>query len=234
MAGRKNIGGVNSWFYAKSHFLEGELMKLYDVSVLISEDMPIWPNNPGISMELTRSMARGDSANVTQLNMGMHTGTHIDAPFHFEPDGETIDKLPLDILIGPCRVFEMPEVNESIGLGDLEKLAFDDHTRVLFKTKNSNWWKSEERTFHKDFVHLHPEGAKYLIDQDIKLVGIDYLSIEKFGSDHATHHILLRNNVVILEGLNLSEVSSGDYEVIALPPRFKGADGAPARVVLRK
>ena len=210
-------------------------MKLHDVSILISEDMPIWPNDPGISMELTSSLARGDSANVTRLNMGVHTGTHIDAPFHFEPNGATIDKLPLEVLIGPCRVFEIPEINEAIGLGDLEKLDFDHHIRVLFKTRNSNWWKNGETMFQKDFVYMHLEGARFLIDRGIKLVGIDYLSIEQFGSpDHATHHLLLRNDVVILEGLNLSRISSGDYELIALPPKLKGADGAPARVVLRE
>ena len=209
-------------------------MKLHDVSILISEDMPIWPNDPGISMDLTNSIARGDNANVTRLNMGVHTGTHIDAPFHFEPNEATIDQLSLDLFIGPCRVFEMPEISQSIGPSDLEKLDFDNHIRVLFKTRNSNWWKKGERVFKKDFVHMHLEGAKFLIDQGIKLVGIDYLSIENYGSlDHATHHLLLRNNVVILEGLDLSEVSPGDYELIALPLKLKGADGSPARVVLR-
>ena len=186
-------------------------------------------------MELTHSMARGDHVNVTRLNMGVHTGTHIDAPFHFEPNGRTIDQIPLDILIGPCRVFEMPEIDGAIGPGDLEKLVFDNHIRVLFKTKNSNWWKNGERIFQEGFVHMHREGARYLIDRGIKLVGIDYLSIEQFASpDHATHHLLLSNNVVIIEGLNLSGISSGDYELIALPLKFEGADGSPARVVLRK
>ena len=210
-------------------------MKLHDVSILISEDMPIWPNDPGISMDLTRSIARGDNANVTQLNMGVHTGTHIDAPFHFEPNEATIDQLSLDVLIGPCRIFEIPETSQAIGPSDLEKLDFDNHIRVLFKTRNSKLWKKGERVFKKDFVHMHLEGAKFLIDQSIKLVGIDYLSIENYGSlDHATHHLLLRNNVVILEGLDLSRVSPGDYELIALPLKLKGADGSPARVVLRE
>ena len=209
-------------------------MKLYDVSVLISEDMPIWPNDPGISMELTRSIARGDDANVTRLNMGVHTGTHIDAPFHFEPNEATIDELSLDVLMGPCRVFEILDTNQSIGPDDLEKLDFNNHIRVLFKTRNSKLWKNGEGKFKKKFVHLDLEGAKFLIDQNIKLVGIDYLSIENYGSlDHATHHFLLRNNVVILEGLDLSGVSPGDYELIALPLKLKGADGSPARVVLR-
>jgi len=210
-------------------------MKLHDVSILISEDIPIWPNDPGISMDLTRSIARGDNANVTRLNMGVHTGTHIDAPFHFEPNKATIDQLSLDVLIGPCRVFEIPEISKAIGPSDLEKLDFDNHIRVLFKTKNSKLWKNGERVFKKDFVHMQLEGAKFLIDQSIKLVGIDYLSIENYGSlDHATHHLLLRNNVVILEGLDLSRVSPGDYELIALPLKLKGADGSPARVVLRE
>ena len=210
-------------------------MKLHDVSILISEDIPIWPNDPGISMDLTRSIARGDNANVTRLNMGVHTGTHIDAPFHFEPNKATIDQLSLDVLIGPCRVFEIPEISKAIGPSDLEKLDFDNHIRVLFKTRNSELWKNGERVFKKDFVHMHLEGAKFLIDQSIKLVGIDYLSIENYGSlDHATHHLLLRNNVVILEGLDLSSVSPGDYELIALPLKLKGADGSPARVVLRE
>ncbi len=210
-------------------------MKLYDVSVLISEDMPTWPGDPGISMELTQSLDRGDTANVTRLNMGVHTGTHIDAPFHFEPNGGTVDQLSLDVLIGPCRVFEMGEINEFIGPSDLENLDMDSHVRILFKTRNSDWWKNGERKFHKDFVHLHLEGARYLVKRGVKLVGIDYLSVERYKSpDHATHHLLLRNGVVILEGLDLSGISSGDYELIALPPKLKGADGAPARVVLRE
>ena len=210
-------------------------MKLHDVSILISEDMPIWPNDPGISMDLTHSIARGDNANVTRLNMGVHTGTHIDAPFHFEPNEATIDQLSLDVLIGPCRIFEIPETSQAIGPSDLEKLDFDNHIRVLFKTRNSKLWKNGERVFKKDFVHMASEGAKFLIDRSIKLVGIDYLSIENYGSlDHPTHHLLLRNNVVILEGLDLSGVSPGDYELIALPLKLKGADGSPARVVLKE
>jgi arylformamidase len=210
-------------------------MKVHDVSLLISEDMPIWPDDPDVSMDLTHSIARGDDANVTRLNMGVHTGTHIDAPFHFEPNKATIDQLSLDVLIGPCRVCEIPDNNNVIGPSDLEKLDLDNQIRVLFKTRNSKLWKKGERKFKKDFVHLHFEGAKFLIDRGINLVGIDYLSIEGYESlDHATHHLLLRNNVVILEGLNLSGVSPGDYELIALPLKLKGADGSPARVVLRE
>lgn len=210
-------------------------MKMHDVSLLISEDLPIWPGDPGISMTLASSLNHGDDANVTRLAMGVHTGTHIDAPFHFEAEGMAIDQLPIDILIGPCQVFELPEVRGGIGPDDLRKLDFKSATRVLFKTSNSTWWKTGERKFQKKFVYITEEGAKFLVDYGVKLVGIDYLSVEKFGSsDYSTHHLLLRNQVVIVEGLNLSGVSSGEYELIALPLRLKGSDGSPARVVLKE
>ncbi|MBT3367540.1 MAG: cyclase family protein [Nitrospina sp.] len=210
-------------------------MKFYDVSVPISDELPVWPGDPGISMELTCSLARGDSANVTQLEMGVHTGTHIDAPSHFEPGGKTIDQLPMEILTGTCRVVEIPHSTESIGPAELEKLDLSGVIRILFKTKNSKFWAREEKKFQKKFVHLSKEGASFLVEHGIKLVGIDYLSVEQFASpDHATHHILLRNQVIIVEGLNLSGISEGEYELIALPIKLKGADGAPARVILRE
>ena len=209
-------------------------MKLHDVSILISEDMPIWPNDPGISMDLTRSIACGDNANVTRLNMGVHTGTHIDAPFHFEPAGKSVEQLSIDTLIGPCRVIEVFDAKESIGPSTLEKFNLEGVIRLLFKTTNSKWWEYEEKEFQKNFIYLSEEGAKYLIELGIELVGIDYLSIEGFTSlNHPTHHLLLRNQIVIIEGLNLSNVTMGDYELMALPLKLKGADGSPARVVLR-
>lgn len=210
-------------------------MKLHDVSVLISEDLPVWPGDPGISMTLASSLDQGNDANVTRLEMGVHTGTHIDAPFHFEVEGMAIDQLPIDTLIGPCQVFELPEVKGGIGSADLQGFDLNGVTRVLFKTSNSIWWETGERKFQKEFVYIAEEGAKFLINHGVKLVGIDYLSVEKFGSsDYATHHLLLRNQVVIVEGLNLSRISPGKYELIALPLRLEGADGSPARVILRE
>jgi len=210
-------------------------MKLHDVSVLISDDLPVWPGDPGISMTLASSLQQGDNANVTRLTMGVHTGTHIDAPFHFEADGVAIDQLPIEILVGSCQVFDLPEIKGGIGPDDMQRLDFKGTTRVLFKTSNSIWWESGEREFQKEFVYITEEGAKFLIDHGVKLVGVDYLSVEKFGnSGHATHHLLLRNQVVIVEGLNLSRISSGEYELIALPLRLKGSDGSPARVILRE
>lgn len=210
-------------------------MKIYDLTLPLSEDLPIWPGDPRISMNLTSSLARGDDANVTHLELGVHAGTHVDAPFHFDPDGVGVDQLPLKVLVGPCRLFEMTGLRESIDQSDLEKLDLDGVTRILFKTTNSKWWSRQDRAFHPGFIYLSTDGAHFLIERKIKLVGIDSLSIEKFKNPgHPTHHVLLKNHVIILEGLNLSAVPEGDYELIALPLKLKGADGAPIRVVLRE
>lgn len=210
-------------------------MKMHDVSVLISDDMPVWPGDPGISLRRTSSLCHGDDANVTQLSMGVHTGTHIDAPFHFEPDGKAVDELSIDTLIGPCHVVEMLDIKESIGLSELAGLDLDGVVRILFKTKNSIWWEKGEKRFQKDFIYISEQGARFLVNKGVKLVGIDYLSVERFDSlDYATHHLLLQNQVIIVEGLNLSGVCTGEYELIALPLKLKGADGGPARVVLRE
>jgi arylformamidase len=210
-------------------------MKIYDVSVLISEKLPTWPGNPTISMKLTESIARGDAANVTRLDLGVHTGTHMDAPIHFEPGGRSIDQIPVDVLIGPCRVFDLSQVPEKISRDVLAKLDLKGVKRVLFKTRNSRWWQDGDSQFHEDFVYVSDDGARALVERGIQLVGVDYLSVEQFGSkDHGTHHALLGGNIAVIEGLNLSGVPAGDYELIALPMKLKGADGAPTRVVLRE
>ncbi len=202
-------------------------MKIYDISVAISEALPTWPGDPELSIRLASSMAEGDESNVTQLCLGAHAGTHIDAPFHFAPDGIGVDALPLEVLIGPCRVFDLTGEWEHLGRNALARCDFQGVSRALFKTINSNLWDQEEGLFQKTFIGLLPEGAAFLVDRGVRLAGIDYLSIEPFRSPgHPTHHILLRNGVVVLEGLNLKEVPAGDYELIALPIKVKGADGA--------
>jgi len=209
-------------------------MKFYDVSISISEDLPVWPGDPGISVKQHKSIARGDQSNVTHLELGVHSGTHIDAPFHFEPEGASVDQIPLEVLIGKCRVFDITHVKESIDRPDLEKLNLHGVVRALFKTKNSEWWARGEREFQKNYIYLTEEGAGFLVDKGVGLVGVDYLSVERFKNpDHPTHHILLQNRVVIIEGLNLSDVPDGVYELMALPMKIRGADGAPTRVVLR-
>ncbi len=209
-------------------------MKVYDVSVLIEEGMAVWPSDPGLSIELASSMAKGDRANVTRIEMGAHTGTHMDAPFHFEPDGQGIDQLTVDTLIGPCRVFDLTHISGHIDREALEQCDLTDVTRAIFKTVNSLHWKTNPHQFKKDFIAVVADGASYLVEMGVQLVGVDYLSVEPFGSKgHPVHHTLLQANVVVVEGLNLCEVPAGDYEIIALPLKIRGADGAPTRVVLR-
>ncbi len=212
-------------------------MNIYDITLPLSENLPTWPGDPPLSMTRSGSIDQGNEANVTELALSVHTGTHIDASCHFEADGTGIDQIPLDILIGPCRLLDMTDLNEGqeIDRDHLEQLRLEGVTRLLFKTQNSRWWMQKDQTFHLNFVALSTGAADYLVAQGIKLVGIDYLSIEKFDNPgHPTHHTLLKNDVVILEGLNLSDVPAGDYELIALPLPLKGADGSPTRAVLRK
>ena len=209
-------------------------MKIYDISVLVGEGLPTWPGDPKLTMNLASSIALGNVANVTHLDMGAHTGTHLDAPFHFDKNGSGIDQLPLEALIGPCRVFDLTDVTGNITAAALEKCDWHGVKRALFKTRNSRHWARGDREFDKEFTALAADSAAHLIEHGVELVGIDYLSVEAFGSKtHPVHEILLGMGVVIVESLNLSEVPAGDYELIALPVKLKGADGAPARAVLR-
>ena len=207
-------------------------MKIHDVSVTISEDMPIWPGDPKVTITKKRAINRGDSCNVSHLAIGSHTGTHIDAPYHFEESGLTIDQLSLETLIGEVRVFDL-SAESSITLEKVRTLDLDNVTRVLFKTKNSDRWKSGIKSFSKEFIPVPADVAGYLVETGIKLVGVDYLSVEGYGSkDHPTHHTLLKNGIIVVEGLNLSSVDRGDYELIALPIKVLNCDGSPARVIL--
>jgi len=208
-------------------------MPIYDITNSIRSQMPVYEGDPSVEIAAWSSMSKGDSANVSFLHLGAHTGTHVDAPAHFIKDAARIDSLSLDILIGPARVVRVPDEATEIDRDFLAGCDLDRVERILFHTRNSGFWKEG---FRKDFTHLLPEAAEYLIENGVKLVGTDYLSIEKFHSGHhRTHIALLSNSVVILEGLNLGEVPAGDYELICLPMKIaEGAgDGAPARVVLR-
>lgn len=209
-------------------------MKLYDVTVPVFEGMPTWPKDPGVSLQLARSIARGDGANVTRLQMGAHTGTHMDAPFHFEAGGYGIDRIPLEVLVGPCRVFDLTTIPGHIDCAALQQCDLSGVTRVLFKTRNSECWMRGDREFNTRFLAIVADGAEWLVRQGVRLVGVDYLSVEPFGSkEHPVHHTLLKAEVAIIEGLDLSDVPAGDYELMALPVKLRGADGAPARVLLR-
>ncbi|MCI0335955.1 MAG: cyclase family protein [Acidobacteria bacterium] len=208
-------------------------MKIYDVTVAISNDLPVYPGDPAIDITRTSSLEKGDVARVSHLSFNTHIGTHIDPPYHFIMDGCTLDQVPLDVLIGPARVVDVGDIN-SIGIDSLESADLNGATRVLFKTRNSRFWR-ESKEFRRDFVYLETEAAELLVKRGVQLVGIDYLSIERFDFDKpTTHWALLGNNVVIVEGLDLSEVAPGDYELICLPLKIKDGDGGPARVVLRR
>jgi arylformamidase len=208
-------------------------MAIYDITVPIRTNMPVYEGDPGVKIDAWSAFAKGDSSNVSMLNFGAHTGTHVDAPAHFIEGANTIDKLPLEVLIGPARVIHVPEDLTEIDSAFLSGCDLDGVERVLFRTRNSGFW---DQSFRKDFTHLLPEAAALLVAKGVKLAGCDYLSIEKFHSGHhRTHLTLLSNGVVIVEGLNLGEVPAGDYELICLPLKIAdgSGDGAPARAVLR-
>jgi arylformamidase len=208
-------------------------MPIYDITVPIRSGMPVYEGDPGIDIQPWSALAKGDSANVSFLHFGAHTGTHVDAPAHFIEGARKIDALSLETLIGPARVIRVPDQVAEIDPHFLAACDLGQVERILFHTRNSSFWKEG---FRKDFTHLLPEAAQILVDRGVKLVGTDYLSIEKFHSGHhRTHLALLSNDVVIVEGLNLSEIAPGDYELICLPLKIAdgAGDGAPARAVLR-
>jgi arylformamidase len=209
-------------------------MKLYDVSLPISEELPVFEGDPKIRIDICLELSKGDPANLTAISMCAHTGTHVDAPNHFIDGASTVEQIDLGKLLGDCRVIEIPNDAMSITVDHLNGISGCE--RVLFKTRNSGFWKDLAHGFRKDFTYIEPEAARMLADAGIKLVGIDYLSVEKFGSqEFPTHIALLEKEVVIVEGLDLSEVPAGDYELLCLPLRLTGGkgDGAPARVLLR-
>jgi arylformamidase len=205
--------------------------KLYDVTVPLSAEVPTFPGDPRFQMEFSHRIAEGEPYNVAKVTLGVHSGTHVDAPYHFLADGATVDQLPLELLIGRARVVDMTALDR-IERADVERADLRDDIRALFKTRMSG--QLRQPVFQEDFVYLTPDAATYLVQVGIKLVGIDYLSIEKFGSkDFGAHHALLGAGVVIIEGLDLSEVEAGEYDLTCLPLRIAGADGSPARVLLR-
>ena len=208
------------------------MSRFIDVTVPLSAEVPTFPGDPRFQMEFSHRIADGKPYNVAKVTMGVHSGTHVDAPFHFLADGATVEALPLEILMGKVRVVQV-SARDRIDVPELQSLDLSDEIRVLFKTRMSGQLRTPQ--FQEDFVYLTPAAAAHLVQAGIKLVGIDYLSVEKFQSqDFAAHHALLEAGVVIVEGLDLSEVDPGEYDMACLPLRIVGADGSPARVVLRK
>jgi arylformamidase len=211
-------------------------MTIYDITVPLTNEMPTYPGDPGVQITDFYALAQGDPANLTRLNIGAHTGTHVDAPAHFMQGASPVESMPLDVLIGAAQVIHLPDDRMSIDKEFVESHVESGTTRVLFKTRTSSFWNDQSLGFRQDFTYLELAAAEFLVAQGVKLVGIDYLSIEQFGQkDHPTHLALLAKGVVIVEGLNLSAVPAGRYELICLPMRIRSGlgDGAPARVVLR-
>ncbi len=206
-------------------------MKFLDVSLPIRPGMVVWPGDPPVELETVPEIA-AEGFYVSRLSMGTHTGTHVDPPSHVFPEAPGADELPLDLLIGRCYVADLRGVEE-VDAAVLEKAGIPaGAARVLLRTDNSDWIR-DATAFSEDFVALAPEGAEWLLERGVRLVGIDALSIEAFDGDGTVHHRLLGAGVVVVEGLALDEAEPGEYEMLCLPLRISGGNGAPARVVLR-
>lgn len=210
-------------------------MKIHDITFPLADFTPVYEGDPRVKTETAHSIGKGDSANVTSLCCGAHTATHVDAPNHFIDGTRRVHELDLDKMIGRCRVVEIADEVDEIEPSHLGDLAGVE--RIIFKTRNSEFWNTPETGFRKDFTAVGTDAARVIADAGVKLVGVDYLSVEKFGSpDHATHIALLEKEVVIVEGLDLRDITPGDYELICLPLKIISGtgDGAPARAVLRE
>ena len=205
---------------------------IHDISVPLYNGMPVWPDSNGIKIIRTSKIECGDQCNVSRLDCDIHVGTHIDAPYHFLDTGATIDELQLENLIGPAVVVHFPD-SKVITTDDLKILDLPEGiSRILFRTRNSDFWRRGIKEFEHDYVALTSGAASWLVNKGFCLVGIDYLSIQRYGDSPLTHKILLESNVIILEGLDLSGIEPRTYQLICLPLNLKGAEGAPARAVL--
>ncbi len=204
--------------------------KIIDISIPLSPATIVYPGNPPIEIEEIRSEA--SHSIISKITSGSHNGTHIDAPRHAVDGGASITDISLDVFMGPCRVIDCTADVESVTRATLESHNIQSGERILLKTTNS---ARGYESFYPDFVYLSADGAQYLSEMGITLVGIDYLSIKQKGSpDNTPHTLLLEKNIPIIEGIDLSQVEAGEYTLVAFPLKYVGLDGAPARVVLVK
>jgi arylformamidase len=209
-------------------------MTLYDITLTISNDLPVWPGDTPIELVRNKDMQHGELYTLSQMTTTVHVGTHLDAPLHFVRDGYGVDRIDLTKLIGPCLVVYLPEA-QSIDAETLEQAHIPSNvTRLLLRTSNSEYWTHGDTEFHTDFVPIDPSGAEWIVAHGIQLVGIDYLSVGAYEGGIATHEILLGNGVVPVEGLNLAGIEAGEYQLICLPLKLKDCDGAPVRAVLMR
>ena len=209
-------------------------MTIYDISLTYTEDLPTWPGDPTIQLKQISSIKKGDLANVTQLSMSVHAGTHIDAPDHFLGNGKTVEDIPMELMVGTAAVVEIPS-REIITAADIQAAQIpDDVKRILIKTSNSEYWASGNKKFQEDFIAPDREAAKILVEMGMEVIGVDYLSVGGFHADGTEiHQALLNAGIWIIEGLDLKRAQPGKVQLICLPIKVAGGDGAPARALVR-
>jgi arylformamidase len=209
------------------------MMLIHDISIPIHPAMVVWPGQPAVETRYLSQLSEGDRSTVTHLSLSAHTGTHMDAPRHFVPGQEGIDELDLNTLVGPAVVVDAPDANE-LSAEAFDALDIPDGTeRLLVRTSNSQLWDDPAHdAFYEDYVAVTQSGAQWLVDHDVKLIGVDYLSVAPYNDLVVPHQILLGAKVVIVEGLNLAKTIPGLYELVCLPLKLAGSDGSPARAIL--
>jgi arylformamidase len=207
-------------------------MRIYDISVGITPDMPVWPGDPAVRLDRVAAITEGANANVSQLACGVHVGTHVDAPLHFLDGAGGVETMSLGALTGRAYVADLRRVEVIDGTALQSARIPAKVERILFRTRNSEIWRGGGKSFRKDFVGIDASGAEWLVRRKMRLVGMDYLSVAPFGNSKPTHDILLRAHVAVVEGLDLSGVPAGRYDLYCLPLKLVGSDGAPARAIL--
>ena len=206
-------------------------MKIFDISLTIKDGMVVYPGNPLTSVKQIKKMPEA-SSNLSLITMGSHNGTHVDASKHVDNNGKGIDVINIDSLIGKAEVLDLTHVDFEIKKSDFNKVKINKGDIILLKTRNS---LESSKVFNERFVHLSLEAADHLVSKGIKAIGIDYLSVQKFHSGNQdVHSAFLKNNILIIEGLSLKNIKSGNYEFVCLPLKIKDCDGAPARAILIK
>jgi arylformamidase len=204
-----------------------------DISVHVRESMPQWPGDPTLHIERAKEQSKGDVCTLTCASMSAHTGTHMDAPLHFVPNAKTIDQMPIDATVGPARVIHIKD-QTAIHREELARHGIQQGERILFRTRNSDrdW---QNLPFDENFIYIARDGAEYLAECGVRTVGVDYLSVGGFSVDSVeTHVALLGKGIWIVEGLNLSGIEPGDYDLVCLPLKWANCEGAPARAILRR
>ena len=208
-------------------------MNIIDISIPLSEKTPVWEGDKGISVPRVAKIEEGSDFNVSRIELGVHAGTHIDVPYHVFKNGSTVDQIPLSNLIGRVQVVEIPGGISVINKNCLMNLDFQDEIdRILFKTSNSIYWETDPFSFNKEYVAINSEGAEYLANMDLRLVGVDYFSVSSYDDLKQPHLILLECGIILLENIDLRQVVPGIYQLICLPLKIIDTDGAPVRAVL--